>query len=1438
MALGQYRIKVVPVLDTASLHKQLEAAGTQKSGSMGKAGEASGATYANGFSRAIKERFKYSIANALIYGSEAAMKDVVANVKELDKAQTEFKKVSDLSGKALENYTEQAFKAGKTVAKTGTQMVQAATEFRKSGFGDSDSLKLAKIASMYQNVADVELTAGEAANFIVSQIKAFNMEAGDAEHIIDAVNAVSNKFAVSSADIATNIGKASAAMATGNVTYEQSIGLMTAMTEITRSGTKAARGLVTIQSRFNQIVDESSSTGKKLTAWYKEHNIAIKDQNGQLRSFYDVASQVSEKWDTLSENEKRYYLNIQAGANQSQNLAALMRNFGTAIEATNTAMKDNGSAARENAKYLDSIEGHMQSLISAWENLSHHLMDSSTLKGLIDIGTDIINVIDKIVTLLDRLPGKLGAVVGIAGVAEALIGGKKLFNIVTGLTGVGKAVEGIGDAAEVASGATKVGGLSKALSLLTNPVVLAGLATLVGTLALLKLDDYLSLEGSTERLSKYEKKLGSVTSQIEKLKEKRDSDEGLTDAEKTHLAVLEAEERSLKRQVELEKQRVKEAFQRDTTSTRNKKDEAAGRSGPTELLSFNDALSKQVELYNDIAKVRRTINELESTPSQFMTPEKYNLLEKARQQLTEYESDWTEVTAKTASAGAELSAYWENVKDNVPYEELDARQQKVYDDLHKAFLQNQIDVDNLKDGFSEVSGALDNLISGFGLHGLINFDDIDISKLQTTEDLIAAIKEQISNLDDDAEITFTATDDTGAVLGNIQAKKSDFTDEEWNIILKAQTTGDWSEVEKLTKGKNKKDNFVKVFGKADFSNVKKEKKDAEKDVKIPVKFDKPTGTKAVEAKRTAYGKPITTYVNYKIGTTPSPPIRRATGKRRGQAGGLAWLGDEGSASNPKPELVVGENGAYLAGTRGWELYTVKDSDTVYTYAQTKKLLGERQSFSDIEVDELPRFKKGKKKKKKKKQSKQDQINAALANYDETLEQMKHYLDTDVWDEAGYINQYTALYNSFLGYLDGDRKRAYEKALHDYRAGLAKKEIERSLGLVGVGAMTSAQAVNAINAQGALSAEEKRDYRAQAYQTSVEYNLKEYQNGKDTRQNILNDIKAYYNTRGQYDATYYKMLDDLRNADQKKEVERLNELSKNEENKLSYLKQYAQRQKDYYDEQIDKENEEVEELEKLVDLQEKLNNAKKTMVRVYREGVGFVYEQDTKAVREAQKALDDYNKEHQKSDLEKKADEWQAILDLIGDLEDLSGMKELELLLGIGGISDITGGDIGTDITKWTELVKGIISAGEGYKDLANVLSKATGTDIEALIGATLSGGGKQVSAGLIANYLAKHSFASGTLNSPSGFSIIGEHGAELGWLNKGSTILPHSISKNLMEWGEYSPAEILNGALGAMQNAVFNFDKIVLPNVSNAEEFYKELKTLPNKALQQSTLRI
>lgn len=192
-------------------------------------------------------------------------------------------------------------------------MVEAATEFRKSNFNDQDSATLALVSSMFQNVADEAITAGDAASFLIAQMSAFDIQAEDSMSIIDAVNEVSNQFAVSSGDLANSLGIVSSALAVGNNEFQEVLGLMTAGTEITRNSNKVARGLVSVQSRLNQIVDEGSTVGKALTEWYEKHGIAIYDQQGQLLSLYDVLTQVAEIWPTLTKNEQAYYLNQQAG---------------------------------------------------------------------------------------------------------------------------------------------------------------------------------------------------------------------------------------------------------------------------------------------------------------------------------------------------------------------------------------------------------------------------------------------------------------------------------------------------------------------------------------------------------------------------------------------------------------------------------------------------------------------------------------------------------------------------------------------------------------------------------------------------------------------------------------------------------------------------------------------------------------------------------------------------------------------------------------------------------------------------------------------------------------------------------------------------------------------------------------------------------------------
>lgn len=413
-------------------------------------------------------------------------------------------------------------------------------EFKKSGFNEEDSATLAGVAAMYQNVADDAISAGESANFIISQMKAFGLEAEDATHIIDALNEVSNTQAVSSADLANNLGKASAAMALGNNTYEQALSMMTAITEINRSGAKSARALVSVQSRLTQVLDEQSSTGKALVEIYDGLGIALKDQNGQLRPTFEIFKDLAKVWPNLTTNQRDYIALTQAGANQTSNFVALMDNFDAALKAEATAMESSGSAARENAAYMESLEAQTTQLKATFQDFANNVIDkelvSSALKGL-NTALEVLNTpIGKTVTQWTLLTGVLTGGLTIYGqIAGKLIGTAK-----AGLT-FASAITGAGTAA---SGA--------AVGFGTLATTALPLAAAIGAIAVAGWKVYEWYKETHQPLSEYTSQIESNNEQLEKNKERLEEIEKLPWTEKTD-EILAEKEALEKQNAELEK---------------------------------------------------------------------------------------------------------------------------------------------------------------------------------------------------------------------------------------------------------------------------------------------------------------------------------------------------------------------------------------------------------------------------------------------------------------------------------------------------------------------------------------------------------------------------------------------------------------------------------------------------------------------------------------------------------------------------------------------------------------------------------------------------------------------------------------------------------------------------------------------------------------------
>lgn len=234
MASSAWNAVVGINLDTSSIKSQLNKALSGVSKDITLKVDTSDATSGvKGLGTSMEDTMlTFQVANAIFSKTIDIISSMASQVLEVDTALTEFRKVSDLYGAALDKYADGLAKAGSNVARTRAEMIEAATTFRKSGFSDEDAATLATVASTFQNVADTELSAADAASSIISQMKAFSIEASDATKIIDVYNNVANNFAVGTGDISNAMEVAGAALSTYGNSFEQSVALVTSGSEI------------------------------------------------------------------------------------------------------------------------------------------------------------------------------------------------------------------------------------------------------------------------------------------------------------------------------------------------------------------------------------------------------------------------------------------------------------------------------------------------------------------------------------------------------------------------------------------------------------------------------------------------------------------------------------------------------------------------------------------------------------------------------------------------------------------------------------------------------------------------------------------------------------------------------------------------------------------------------------------------------------------------------------------------------------------------------------------------------------------------------------------------------------------------------------------------------------------------------------------------------
>lgn len=316
----------------------------------------------------------------------------INQVSRLQNALTELSKASNLSADELKKITDEAYRLGNSVSKSGSQILELSTIFKRTGYNISDSMQYAKDALMATNISGNLKDAEEAASYLISIMKDFQNETPEfAEKINDSISAVSNTGIIDFDSLIYGSMQLSATAKQAGMSFEEMLGTIVGAYEILRDMDMSLSGETEIFSRLQGNSSEGNSSVYKLQDIYSSSTdgaVNIIDQkSNQLRNVYDILDDLNSVWDTLSTNTQETLAFETSGEEYENVFLALMENWNNVEKAVRDATNSFGSAEAQNQKHIDSLVGKTETLQSSLEHLSTTIINSDLLKFFIDLGT-------------------------------------------------------------------------------------------------------------------------------------------------------------------------------------------------------------------------------------------------------------------------------------------------------------------------------------------------------------------------------------------------------------------------------------------------------------------------------------------------------------------------------------------------------------------------------------------------------------------------------------------------------------------------------------------------------------------------------------------------------------------------------------------------------------------------------------------------------------------------------------------------------------------------------------------------------------------------------------------------------------------------------------------------------------------------------------------
>lgn len=155
----------------------------------------------------------------------------------------------------------------------------------------------------------------------------------------------------------------------------------------------SVKELEALGEETDNVVESTSKLQSKVKAL---SGVDILTDSGAYKSTYEILKEIAHVWEDMSDIDQAALLELLAGKNRSNTLAAILGNVEDLEGAYESALDAEGSAMAENEKQLNSIQGRITLFNNAVQTMWKNTLNSDAVKFFVNLGTSIVKVTDKV----------------------------------------------------------------------------------------------------------------------------------------------------------------------------------------------------------------------------------------------------------------------------------------------------------------------------------------------------------------------------------------------------------------------------------------------------------------------------------------------------------------------------------------------------------------------------------------------------------------------------------------------------------------------------------------------------------------------------------------------------------------------------------------------------------------------------------------------------------------------------------------------------------------------------------------------------------------------------------------------------------------------------------------------------------------------------------